>query len=75
MLPDPFLPEPEEPAPSTKCTWCGEELGRNVVPARSATVFCTRRCEIEANFWLYQEMCVIEITHPQQSAEGHCDNP
>jgi len=58
----------------TTCTWCGAQLGQNVMPTSSAAVFCSRRCEIEANFWLYQEMCVIEITYPG-STEGHCDSP
>jgi hypothetical protein len=72
MLPDPYLPEE---GTLTTCTWCGAQLGQNVMPKRSASVFCSRRCEIEANFWLFQEMCAIEIIHPQQSAEGHCDSP
>lgn len=45
------------------------------MPAKSAIVFCSRRCEIEANFWLYQEMCVIEITHPRDPTQDHCDSP
>lgn len=71
MLPDPFLPDEGS---LTTCTWCGGRLGQNVMPAGIATVFCSRRCEIEGNFWLYQEFCVIEMTHPQ-STEGHCDSP
>jgi endogenous inhibitor of DNA gyrase (YacG/DUF329 family) len=59
----------------TKCTWCGAQLGQNIMPAGAAIVFCSRRCEIEANFWLYQEMCAIEIMHPLQSADGQCDSP
>jgi endogenous inhibitor of DNA gyrase (YacG/DUF329 family) len=54
------------------CTWCGEPLGRNEMPPQSAAVFCSRRCEIEANCWLYQELLVIEITHPP---DGHSDRP
>ncbi len=72
MIPDPYFPIEAE---LTVCTWCGEKLGKNEMPKRSAAVFCSRRCEIEANFWLYQEFCVIEITNPLQSAEGHCDSP
>jgi hypothetical protein len=72
MLPDSYIHDEE---PQTNCTWCGEMLHRNAMPQRSAGVFCSRRCEIEGNFWLFQEMCAIEITHPQQSAEGHCDSP
>jgi endogenous inhibitor of DNA gyrase (YacG/DUF329 family) len=72
MEPDQYLPDD---GTLTTCTWCGSQLGKNEMPEHSATVFCSRRCEIEGNFWLYQEMCVIEITNPQQSAEGHCDSP
>lgn len=57
------------------CAWCDGTLGANVMPAKSAKVFCSRRCEIEANFWLYQEMCVIEITHPSDPKQDHCDSP
>jgi hypothetical protein len=44
------------------------------MPPHSAKVFCSRECEIDGNFWLYQELLMIEITHPQQSAEGACDS-
>jgi hypothetical protein len=40
------------------------------MPAHSASVFCSRRCEIEGNYWLYQELCVIEITRPLWQADG-----
>jgi hypothetical protein len=59
---------PVDAAPSA-CTWCGAPLGQNVVPRRIATVFCSRPCEIEATFWLFQEMCVIEISQPPTSPE------
>jgi hypothetical protein len=59
----------------TTCTWCGARLGQNAMPARSVTVFCSRRCEIEGKCWLYQELYAIEITHPPLSPEGHCDSP
>jgi endogenous inhibitor of DNA gyrase (YacG/DUF329 family) len=73
MAPKPFLPDE---GTLTVCTWCGERLGQTVMPRGSAIAFCSRRCEIEANFWLYQEMCVIEITDPLQSTrEDPCDSP
>jgi hypothetical protein len=70
--------QPERHSPDegelTRCVWCGAELGQNAMPPQSANVFCSRGCEIDGNFWLYQELLVIEITHPQ-SAEGACDSP
>jgi hypothetical protein len=71
MQSDRYLPDDGS---LTTCTWCGAQLGRTVMPGRSAGVFCCRLCEIEGNYWLYQEMCVIEITHPH-SNEGNCDSP
>jgi endogenous inhibitor of DNA gyrase (YacG/DUF329 family) len=59
----------------TTCIWCGAQLGQSVMPNDSASLFCSHRCKIEANYWLYQEMCVIEITHPQQSFEDNPDSP
>ena len=47
----------------TVCTWCGAPLGQNVMPKQSAKLFCSRSCEIEGNFWIFQELCAIEITH------------
>jgi hypothetical protein len=70
MQTDPYLPGDATPA---TCVWCGAPLGQNVMPARVAAVFCSRPCEIEANFWLFQEMCVIEITHPPVSPEDPRD--
>jgi hypothetical protein len=55
------------------CTWCGAPLGQNMMPARVAAVFCSRPCEIEANFWLFQEMCVIELTHPPEAPKDPRD--
>ncbi len=50
----------------TNCTWCGAPLGQNAMPSQSAKVFCSRSCEIEGNFWVYQELCAIAITNPPQ---------
>ena len=66
--------EPDQKPPDdiqalTVCTWCGEPLGQNVMPAKSAKLFCSRRCEIEGTFWVFQELCAIEITHPPQPNE------
>jgi hypothetical protein len=71
MQSDRYLPDDGS---LTTCTWCGEQLGQSVMPARSSSVFCSRKCEIEGNFWLYTEMCVIEVTKPQGFSD-HCDSP
>jgi endogenous inhibitor of DNA gyrase (YacG/DUF329 family) len=54
----------------TVCTWCGAPLGQNEMPKQSATLFCSRRCQIEGNFWVFQELCAIEITNPQQNKDS-----
>ena len=61
MRPD--LVQYRDTKPAT-CTWCGAPLGHNVMPKTIAAVFCSRPCEIEANAWLYLEMCEIEVTLP-----------
>lgn len=58
----------------TECLWCRAPLAKigkphGAMPRIKATTFCSRRCEIEANFWLFQELCAIEITHPPSSPE------
>ena len=51
------------------CLWCNSALkqSKNAGPKSKVYYFCSRRCEIEANFWLFQELCAIEITHPPAS--------
>ena len=51
------------------CLWCNTALkqSKNAGPQSKVCYFCSRRCEIEANFWLFQELCAIEITHPPAS--------
>jgi hypothetical protein len=59
----------------TACAWCGAALGQNVMPRPVAAVFCSRPCEIEANAWLYQEMCAIEVTLPTGLPADEHDTP
>ena len=68
---------PSVDAKPTTCTWCGAPLGRAVMPKPAADVFCSRHCEIEANAWLYLEMCEIEVTLPTGLAadEDEYDTP
>ena len=61
MLPDLERYVDAQPA---ACTWCGAPLGRNVMQKPAAAVFCSHPCEIEANAWLYLEMCEIEVSLP-----------
>ena len=53
------------------CIWCNEPLGKkqSLMPRSKAQHFCSRLCEIEASFWLFQELCAIEITYPPASLE------
>jgi hypothetical protein len=53
----------------TACTWCGAEIAPNPIPAEVANLFCSRHCENEANFWLLQEMCEVEINYLPWSPE------
>jgi hypothetical protein len=72
MQSDRYLPDD---GTLTTCTRCGAQLGHNSMPEHSASVFCSRKCEIEGNFWLYQELSGIELTHPPETTDGHCDSP
>jgi hypothetical protein len=47
------------------CTWCGAPLGQNAMPPQSSKLFCSRSCEIDGTFWIFQELSAIEVTHPQ----------
>lgn len=67
MQSDRYLPEDGS---LTSCSWCGEQLGLSPLPPNIATVFCSRRCEIEANFWFYTELCAIEIMRSPDPDEG-----
>jgi hypothetical protein len=56
----------------TTCLWCYAPLGQqkqSLMPRSKAQYFCSRLCEIEASFWLFQELCAIELTHPPVSGE------
>jgi hypothetical protein len=37
------------------CIWCGEPYNEGFSRAQSKDLFCTRRCEIEARFWLLDQ--------------------
>jgi hypothetical protein len=55
------------------CIWCGTRLGKSTPPKIRPTGFCRRRCEIEAHFWLFQELCAIEITYRRNGRDDTDD--
>jgi len=55
------------------CGWCGTSIAHNPIPAHLANLFCSRRCENEANFWLVQEMYEVEINYLPWSLDGSAD--
>jgi hypothetical protein len=65
---------PENAALAT-CLWCNQALGQkqSAMPRSKAHYFCSRLCEIEASFWLFQELCAIEISYPPASLEDPFD--
>ncbi len=53
-----------------QCSWCSSEYLPCFSRARSADLFCTRKCEIEARFWLVDQLSAIEKarkTDPEQN--------
>lgn len=44
------------------CTWCKSEYLVSASRANDTQVFCCRKCETEARFWLY------ELLKPQAEA-------
>jgi hypothetical protein len=51
--------------------WCDAHLGQYEMPEDSAGIFCSWRCEIAANSWLYREMLAIAGS---QSGNSHGDD-
>ncbi len=38
------------------CTWCNSEYAEAYSRARESGVFCCKKCEIEARFWLRESL-------------------
>jgi hypothetical protein len=38
------------------CTWCHSEYAEAYSRARETGVFCSKKCEIEARFWLRESL-------------------
>ncbi len=45
---------PDNPAPKPRqCVWCTAEYTCETSKARQSAIFCSRRCELEARYWLF----------------------
>lgn len=38
------------------CTWCNAEYAEAYSRARETGVFCSKKCEIEARYWLRESL-------------------
>jgi hypothetical protein len=47
---------PEPPADSAICIWCESDFLPAASRARTPSLFCSHRCEVEARFWLVSEL-------------------
>jgi len=53
-------PNGSDAATSTAvCLWCCSEYLKSTSRARDGQTFCTRKCEFEAQGWLYQNLKLI----------------
>lgn len=41
-------------ATSTGCTWCRSQYQIAASHARDQRTFCSKKCELEARFWLFR---------------------
>lgn len=48
--------EPEPLAETGICVWCEQEYSPEESRARTATLFCSHKCEVEARYWLVSEL-------------------
>ena len=42
------------------CTWCDSEYSVGCSRAQEQAVFCSKKCEIEARFWLIDTLKEVE---------------
>lgn len=64
----------------THCSWCKGEMPAERLKSKRVLLFCSKRCELDAAFWLLQEMCAIEVESgrlfgPTGANDDHCDSP
>ncbi|MDP9267291.1 MAG: hypothetical protein M3P27_03070 [Acidobacteriota bacterium] len=41
-------------ATTTDCTWCKSDYHAEASHARDQQTFCSKKCELEARFWLFR---------------------
>jgi hypothetical protein len=41
------------------CLWCSSQYLKGTSRARDGQTFCTKKCETEARFWLYDTLKLI----------------
>jgi hypothetical protein len=47
----------DEPAADSRtCVWCEAEYSGEESRARTAELFCSHKCEVEARYWLVSEL-------------------
>lgn len=50
----------ELPEPSRNCVWCDSQYYASGSAARSIELFCSRRCETEARYWLFAVLSRVQ---------------
>ncbi len=46
---------PDNPPSKSRqpCVWCAADYAYEYSKARQTAIFCSRRCELEARYWLF----------------------
>jgi hypothetical protein len=47
---------PEPQAKTAFCVWCTAEYLQSASRARTSSLFCCTKCEVEARFWLVSRL-------------------
>lgn len=48
------------PEASADCVWCSSSYLLSQARARTAELFCSRRCETEARYWLFAILSKVQ---------------
>lgn len=51
-------------ATSTRCTWCRSRYQIALSHARDQNTFCSKKCELEARFWLFRLFHPVDDPKP-----------
>lgn len=57
------------------CVWCRSEYIVGFSHARQQTIFCSKKCEIEARFWLFEVLKEIEEVRRKTRRNPEKKNP